>query len=262
MTKYPELFASLARPFDRRDIKVRKQAGRELAYITARTTMNRLDEVLGPENWWDHFEVRDHSVECQLTIRLPDGTTITKVDAGGYAGMSDQGDDDKSGYSDAFKRAAVKFGVGRHLYGDGVADLAETAESAESEPEAQGPPWKSASDKPTDERDYPTYLASAVKWLEGEVYGQAKEVGEQVPDGLEPSVEVVEELVHKRLCELGLRKKDEYRRAEGAARTKVLVETYGRYREQVRRTVLAVVRKWRDDACKAIHDQAVDAVEA
>jgi hypothetical protein len=34
--------------------------------------------------------------------------------------MSDPGDDDKSGYSDAFKRAAVKFGVGRHLYGDGV----------------------------------------------------------------------------------------------------------------------------------------------
>ena len=34
--------------------------------------------------------------------------------------MSDSGDDDKSGYSDAFKRAAVKFGVGRYLYRDGV----------------------------------------------------------------------------------------------------------------------------------------------
>ena len=34
--------------------------------------------------------------------------------------MADQGDDDKSGFSDAFKRAAVKFGVARYLYRDGV----------------------------------------------------------------------------------------------------------------------------------------------
>jgi putative DNA primase/helicase len=45
---------------------------------------------------------------------------VTKCDAGGYAGMADSGDDDKSGYSDAFKRAAVKFGVARYLYRDGV----------------------------------------------------------------------------------------------------------------------------------------------
>jgi hypothetical protein len=51
---------------------------------------------------------------------MPDGSTLTKADAGGYAGMPDQGDDDKSGFSDAFKRAAVKFGVGRYLYRDGV----------------------------------------------------------------------------------------------------------------------------------------------
>jgi hypothetical protein len=51
---------------------------------------------------------------------MPDGTMLTKSDAGGYAGMSDSGDDDKSGYSDAFKRAAVKFGAARYLYRDGV----------------------------------------------------------------------------------------------------------------------------------------------
>jgi hypothetical protein len=45
---------------------------------------------------------------------------LTKSDAGGYAGMPDSGDDDKSGFSDAFKRAAVKFGIGRYLYRDGV----------------------------------------------------------------------------------------------------------------------------------------------
>lgn len=45
---------------------------------------------------------------------------MTKADAGGYAGMADQGDDDKSGFSDAFKRACAKFGIARYLYRDGV----------------------------------------------------------------------------------------------------------------------------------------------
>ena len=82
--------------------------------------MNRLDTIVGPENWWDEYAPGENSVLCKLTVRLPDGTTLTKADAGGYAGMPDQGDDDKSGFSDAFKRAAVKFGVGRYLYRDGV----------------------------------------------------------------------------------------------------------------------------------------------
>jgi hypothetical protein len=85
--------------------------------------MNRLDEVLGPDAWWDTYAPGEKSVMCALTIELPGGKVITKSDAGGYAGMADSGDDDKSGYSDAFKRAAVKFGVGRYLYGDGVPEF-------------------------------------------------------------------------------------------------------------------------------------------
>jgi hypothetical protein len=128
MTQYPDLFAALGAPFEANEVKVRSQGNRQVQYITARTAMNRLDTVLGPENWWDEYLPGDNSVLCKLTIRLPDPeggegggwTTLTKADAGGYAGMPDQGDDDKSGYSDAFKRAAVKFGVGRYLYRDGV----------------------------------------------------------------------------------------------------------------------------------------------
>ena len=111
MTQHRDLFAALAAPFDPDEVKLRSQAGRQLHYVTARTVMNRLDDVLGPENWWDDFVPLEHSVICRLTIRLPDGTTLTKADAGGYAGMADPGDDDKSGFADAFKRAAVKFGV-------------------------------------------------------------------------------------------------------------------------------------------------------
>ncbi|AGA30637.1 hypothetical protein Sinac_6562 [Singulisphaera acidiphila DSM 18658] len=120
MTQHPDLFAALAAPFEPNEAKLRSQNGRQLHYITARTVMNRLDTVLGPENWWDHYVPGENSVLCELTIRLPDGTTLTKADAGGYAGMADSGDDDKSGYSDAFKRAAVKFGVARYLYRDGI----------------------------------------------------------------------------------------------------------------------------------------------
>jgi len=119
-TKYPDLWAALAEPFEPHEVKQLTKGRTTLHYVTARTVMNRLDSVLGPENWWDEYVPQEHSVLCKLTLRLPDGSTITKCDAGGYAGMADQGDDDKSGYSDAFKRAAAKFGVMRYLYKDGV----------------------------------------------------------------------------------------------------------------------------------------------
>ncbi len=130
MTQFPDLFAALAAPFEPQEVRVRSQGGRQLSYITARTAMNRLDDVLGPENWWDDYTPGENSVICRMTLRLPDGTTITKSDAGGYAGMSDSGDDDKSGFSDAFKRAAAKFGVARYLYRDGVPAFVRDREPA------------------------------------------------------------------------------------------------------------------------------------
>ena len=125
--QFLELFAALAAEFEPGQVKQRPQGNRKIDYITARVVMNRLDEVLGPANWWDEYAIFEHSVVCQLTIRLPDGTTITKCDAGGAAGMSDQGDDDKSMYSDALKRAAVKFGIARYLYRDGVPRFVQEA---------------------------------------------------------------------------------------------------------------------------------------
>src|SRR2546421_9121236 len=141
MTQHPDLFAALAAPFDPSEVKVRSQSGRQLHYITARTVMNRLDNVLGPENWHDRYVPGENSVLCELTIRLPDGSLLTKCDAGGYAGMADSGDDDKSGYSDSFKRAAVKFGVARYLYRDGVPTYAQDGSPAvdHGEPPAPAP---------------------------------------------------------------------------------------------------------------------------
>lgn len=135
MTQFTDLFAALAAPFASNEVKARSQAGRQLHYVTARTVMNRLDAVVGPENWWDEYAPSDNSVLCRLSVRLPDGQTLTKSDAGGYAGMADHGDDDKSGYSDAFKRAAVKFGVARYLYRDGVPEFVRERVLGQSAPE-------------------------------------------------------------------------------------------------------------------------------
>lgn len=119
-TRYPEIFSALTEEFGPREVRTRMLGNRQLSYVTARTVMNRLDSVIGPENWWDEYTPLQNGVLCKLTVRLPDGEEICKSDAGGHAGMSDEGDDEKSGFSDAFKRAAVKFGIGRHLYGEGT----------------------------------------------------------------------------------------------------------------------------------------------
>lgn len=120
-TKYPEVFAALAAEFHPRQIRQRSQAGRQLSYITARVAANRLDEVLGPENWkTDYSETKD-GIKCRIWFRMEEGAEwLWKENGGGFAGMSEEDNNEKSGYSDAFKRTAVELGVGRHLYQDGV----------------------------------------------------------------------------------------------------------------------------------------------
>jgi hypothetical protein len=83
-----------------------------LDYIDARTVMDRLDE-LGADVWQDQYVDRaDGSVRCGLSV-LVDGEWVTKWDVGTESDI----ESDKGSYSDAFKRAAVKWGIGRELYG-------------------------------------------------------------------------------------------------------------------------------------------------
>ena len=123
-TAYPAIWNALAAEFPECCIRERPAGGgRKVVYITARTAMNRLDDVLGWENWEDAYE-RDpngsDNILCRLTITLPDGRKLTKCDVGAPGNTGDDGEDDKGAVSDAFKRACVKFGVGRYLYGEGV----------------------------------------------------------------------------------------------------------------------------------------------
>ncbi len=115
------LTQALAAPFERTAVKIRPGAvsgNRALAlpYVDARAIQDRLDSVLGVAGWQDEYEcLADGSVVCRLRLRLGD-EWITKMDVGGPSEQPDEGDRRKAAFSDALKRAAVKFGVGRYLY--------------------------------------------------------------------------------------------------------------------------------------------------
>lgn len=109
----------LSLPFPVNDIEFRvgstnkdKTSGLALAYITSRAVMDRLDLVVGPGNWESDLVVIDKGFLCNLSINCM-GQWITKTDA---ANLSDI-ESIKGGASDALKRAAVQWGIGRYLYG-------------------------------------------------------------------------------------------------------------------------------------------------
>ena len=86
--------------------------GMPLAYIDARDVMQRLDEVFGVGKWQDsYFETGSGRIICELSCYV-DSMWIKKSDGAGNTGTEGE----KGAISDAFKRAAVKFGIGRYLY--------------------------------------------------------------------------------------------------------------------------------------------------
>lgn len=83
-----------------------------LAYLDARDVMDRLDEVVGPDGWQDYLdETPSGRVICKISIDV-DGHIVTKSDGAGDTAVEGE----KGALSDAFKRAAVKWGIGRYLY--------------------------------------------------------------------------------------------------------------------------------------------------
>lgn len=90
-----------------------KQRGMALAYIDSRDVQDRLNEVCGPFGWQCRHEVSgDKRVTCHIGIKSPDGEWCWKSDGAGETDFEGE----KGSYSDSFKRAAVKWGIGRYLY--------------------------------------------------------------------------------------------------------------------------------------------------
>jgi hypothetical protein len=114
---------ALAAPFEPGEVKFRAGATNQaktkalaLPYIDARVVQDRLDDVLGAHNWQASFrDGKGGSVVCSLCLRVG-GEWIAKEDTGGESEQPDGGDRVKAAFSDALKRAAVQWGVGRYLY--------------------------------------------------------------------------------------------------------------------------------------------------
>lgn len=111
----------LREPFPADDIQWRiaqsgmsggKPWAKVLAYVTNRAIMDRLDEVVGPENWENEFSAGPQGgVVCTIRIRI-DGRIVSKSDGAENTDIESV----KGGLSDSMKRAAVHWGIGRYLY--------------------------------------------------------------------------------------------------------------------------------------------------
>lgn len=117
-TTQDAMLKQLKDPFDPRFVKWRvgatdsnKTKGIALAYIDAREVMKRLDDVCGLGGWRSRYLPVEKGFICEIDIKI-DGEWITKSNSAGYTNV----DPIKGGASDAFKRAASTWGVGRYLY--------------------------------------------------------------------------------------------------------------------------------------------------
>lgn len=123
-----DLFDKLAKPFPPDAISwrvgstnINKQSneppagkaaqGLALAYLDSRDVQDRLDLVCGPAGWQDDYPHAAIKTVCRIGIKCGD-EWIWKSDGAGDTDIEAE----KGALSDAFKRCAVKWGIGRYLY--------------------------------------------------------------------------------------------------------------------------------------------------
>lgn len=120
---WAEIGRRLREPFNPEDVDFRPQGGgnsngkaQVVAYVDARAIQDRLDEVVGPGAWEFTYEplfVEKGQVQIakgRLTIY-----GVSKEDVGEASNF----DPSKGCVSDALKRAAVAWGIGRYIYSIG-----------------------------------------------------------------------------------------------------------------------------------------------
>ena len=113
------IYEKLKEKFAESDIEYRigalnsdKTKGLALAYVSARAIQNRLDEVVGFENWKVSYKEIQGGFLCTLSIRIND-EWIEKEDGANVTEFESV----KGGISNSFKRVASSgFGIGRYLY--------------------------------------------------------------------------------------------------------------------------------------------------
>ncbi len=117
-------------PFKWRVQSVNKWGAQCVAYIDARDVQDLLDEVCGQDGWQCKYEEHKGNLFCSIGIReffnCEDRTD--KTDLSDWVWKSDCGTESnvekqKGEASDAFKRAAVMWGIGRFLYSKEIIKL-------------------------------------------------------------------------------------------------------------------------------------------
>lgn len=110
--------ADLKAPFDPERISWRvgstngdKTRGLALAYLDSRDVQDRLDAVCGPENWQCRYSLLGTTTICEIGLKIGE-EWVWKADGAGATDFEAE----KGALSDAMKRAAVKWGIGRYLY--------------------------------------------------------------------------------------------------------------------------------------------------
>lgn len=96
-----------------------KTKGMALAYIDARDVMHRLDEACGPYWQAEYVPMPNGTCCCRIGIKIDD-EWVWRSNGSMNISDSDKADAkemaEKGSYSDAFKRAAVLWGIGQYLY--------------------------------------------------------------------------------------------------------------------------------------------------
>jgi len=98
-------------PYKWRVQEAKEHGANCVAYIDARDVMNRLDDVCGIGAWQTKYESHNGNLYCSVGIKV-DNEWVWKTDCGSESNVEKE----KGEASDAFKRAAVQWGVGRFLY--------------------------------------------------------------------------------------------------------------------------------------------------
>ena len=116
--------AELSKPFAPEDLEWRLQQsfedklrGLAVPYVTNRAIQDRLDDVVGPENWHNEFKPwhgngKKEAQICGISIYFEGRGFVTKWDGAEDTDIEAV----KGGLSDSMKRAAVQWGIGRVLY--------------------------------------------------------------------------------------------------------------------------------------------------
>ena len=110
-----ETIKALQTPFPPDEVKWKVQATKGtwstyVAYVDSRAVAKKLDDATSLM-WQDRYEEVSGLLICSIGLFI-DGQWIWRSDTGTESDM----DKEKGHVSDAFKRCAVKFGVGRDLY--------------------------------------------------------------------------------------------------------------------------------------------------